>query len=283
MVLLLIDLDDWLINLVSRLDIHTPYPSAASFFARSDTHRPESSFSDLYNQDFVLAARRVGHHQLARLDTSPYQRELLACGLDHWARGECPDRRMEQGMGYSTAIGTVLMDKLAGVCKRNEERFTGVRTDLGKVEEELGKACDWSTRVQEQVDALEMNVWRLEESRRAMREEMRDLTNGMYLLVELNQRLMGDLCQLRASQIHGRSNPIVINEPDDDMLDLAPVHVLPPIQHQLVLIDELSGSVEDSEEGERVEELESSEDEEEVWEIPQEEFEATARSSSLEL
>ena len=220
----------------------------------------------------------MGCHQLARLETSPYQRELLARGLDRRARGERPDRRMEQGMGYSAAIGTVLMDELAGVCERNEERFTGVRTDLGKVEEEIGKARDWSTRVQEQVDALETNVRRLEASRRAMREEMRDLTQGMYLLVELNQRLMGDLRQLRASQVHGRNNPIVV----DDVLDLAPVQVPPPVQHQLVPIDELNESVEDSEEGERVESLESSESDE-VWEIPREEFEATARSSSPEV
>ena len=114
----------------------------------------------------------------------------------------------------------------------------------------------------------------------AMREEMRDLTQGMYLLVESNQRLMGDLCQLRASQVHGCDNLIVV----DDMLDLAPVQVPPPpVQHQLVPIDELTGSIEDSEEGERVESLESSEDEEEVWEIPREEFEATVRSSSLEV
>ena len=234
---------------------------------------------DLYNEDFVLAARRVGRHQLTRLDTSPYQRELLARGLDRQARGERPDRRMEQGMGYSAAIGMVLMDELAGVCERNKERFTGVRTDLGKVEEELGKARDWLTRVQEQVDTLETNVRRLEASRRVMREEMRDLTQGMYLLVELNQRLMGDIRQLRAGQVHGRDNPIVV----DDILDLAPVHVLPPVQHQLVLIDELTGSVEDSVEGGRVESLESSEDEEEVWEIPREEFEASAWSSSPEL
>ena len=176
------------------------------------------------------------------------------------------------------------MDELAGVCERNEERFTRVRTNLGKVEEELGKAHDWSTRVQEQVDTLETNVWRLEVSRRAMREEMRDMTQGMYLLVELNQRLMGDLCQLRASQVHGQNNPIVVDEPEDDVLDLALVPApAPPVQHQLVPIDELTGSVEDSEEGERVESLESSEDKEEVWEIPREEFEVTARSSSPEV
>ena len=124
MVLLLIDLDDWLIDLI--FSFRYPYTVLVGnvFFARSDTHQPESSFLDLYNKDFVFVAHRVGHHQLARLDTSPYQRELLACGLDHRARGEYPDRWMEQGMGYSTAIGTVLMDELAGVCERNEERFT---------------------------------------------------------------------------------------------------------------------------------------------------------------
>ena len=119
------------------------------------------------------------------------------------------------------------------------------------MEEEIGSACDWSTWVQEQVDALDTNVWRLDASRRAMREEIRDLTNGMYLLVELNQRLMGDLRQLRVSQVHGWGNLIVIDEPEDDMLDLAPAHIPPLVQHQLVLIDELNESVEDSEEGER--------------------------------
>ena len=101
-----------------------------------------------------------------------------------------------------------------------------------------------------------------------MREEIADLTRGIYLLVELNQRLMGDLRQLRASQVHGQGNLIMIDEPEDDMLDLALVHVPPPVQHQLVLIDELNESIEDSEEGERRESIESSEDKEEVWEIP---------------
>ena len=80
----------------------------------------------------------MGRRQLARPDTSPYQRELLVCGLDHRARGEYPDRQMEKGMGYSAAIGTVLMDELAGICERNEERSTRMPTDLGKVEEEIG-------------------------------------------------------------------------------------------------------------------------------------------------
>ena len=94
---------------------------------------------------------------------------------------------------------------------------------------------------------------------------------------------MGDLHQLRVSQVHDQNNPIVVDKSEDDMLDLAPVQVLPPIQHQLVPIDELNESVEDSKEGERREEIESSEEEEEVWEIPQEELEVNAWSLSPEL
>ena len=68
----------------------------------------------------------------------------------------------------------------------------------------------------------------------------------------------------------------MIDEPEDDVLDLAPVHIPPPVQHQLVPIDELNESVEDSEEGEQRESIESSEDEEEVWEISRVEFEGSS-------
>ena len=79
---------------------------------------------------------------------------------------------------------------------------------------------------------LETNVQWLEVSRRVMRKEMSDLTRGMYLLVELNQWLMGDLHQLRVSQVHGWGNLIVIDEPEDDVLDLAPVPVPVPVPVQ---------------------------------------------------
>ena len=34
-------------------------------------------------------------------------------------------------MGYAGAVRTMLMDEMAGVCGRAEERFTGIRTDIG--------------------------------------------------------------------------------------------------------------------------------------------------------
>ena len=69
-------------------------------------------------------------------------------------------------MGYTSAVGTMLMDEMAGICGRAEERFTGIRTDIGKVETELLKAQDWSARAQDQIDGLKTHVCRLEASRR---------------------------------------------------------------------------------------------------------------------
>ena len=95
---------------------------------------------------------------LSWLEISPYQEALLGRGIcrQHW--GQAPDGQMEQAMGYTGAVGTMLMDKMVRVCGRAEERFTGIWTDIGKLETELLKARDWSTRAQDQIDGLETHV-----------------------------------------------------------------------------------------------------------------------------
>ena len=102
---------------------------AASFFEQSDTHHPVSLFDNLWNEDFVLAASCVSCCQLSQLEVSPYQEALLARGACHQHQGQIPDGQMEQVMGYTGAIGTMLMDEMAGVCGRAEERFTGIQMD----------------------------------------------------------------------------------------------------------------------------------------------------------
>ena len=42
-----------------------PYSTAASFTQRTDTDRPDLMFDNLYVEDLVLAARRVGRCQLS--------------------------------------------------------------------------------------------------------------------------------------------------------------------------------------------------------------------------
>ena len=68
-------------------------------------------------------------------------------------------------MGYTSAVGMMLMDEVAGVCERNEVRFTEVRTDLGKVETDLDNARRWSGDVQEWVDGQERILRQLLASR----------------------------------------------------------------------------------------------------------------------
>ena len=240
---------------------------AASFFERSNTHRPTSTFDDLWNADFVLAATRVGRCQPSRLEISPYQEALLARGIRRRHRGQAPDGRIEQAMGYTGAIGMMFMDEMAGICGRAEERFTGIRTDIGKLETELLKAWDWSARAQDQIEGLETHVHRLEASKRAMREDMDEMTRNMNGLLELNRQMIWDILQLRMSLVHGWDNPIMVdNSSEGDVLDTAPVLVPEPVIHTLVPISELTESREGSEEEEE------SDSEEEIWEISWEEF-----------
>ena len=152
-----------------------------------------STFDDLWNADFVLAATHDGCRQLSQLEISLYQEALLGQGIHHRHWGQALDGQMEQAMGYSGAIGTMLMDEMAGICGRAEERFTGIRTDIGRLETELSKACDWSARVQDQIDGLETHVCWLEASRQAMREDMDKMTRNMNGLLELNRQMIQDI------------------------------------------------------------------------------------------
>ena len=217
-------------------------------------------------------ATRVGRRQLSRLEISPYQEALLARGVRRRHRGQAPDRGIEQARGYSGAVGTMLMDEMAGICGRAEERFTGIRTDIGKLETELLKAQDWSSRAQDQIDGLETHVRRLEASRRAMREDMDEMTRNMNGLLELNRQMIRDILQLRMSVVHNQDNPIELDASSkEDVLDTAPVPVPQPVVHTLVPISELTESREGSgEEGE--EEEEETDTDDEIWEISREEF-----------
>ena len=168
---------------------------------------------------------------------------------------------------------------MVGICKRAEGRFTGIRTDIGKLETELLKAQDWSARAQDQIDGLETQVHRLEASKRAMREDMDEMMRNMNGLLELNRQMIRDILQLRMSVVHNWDNPIGLdNSSEGDVVDTALVPVPQPVVHTLVPILELMESREGSEEEEEEMEEETDTDDE-IWEISREEF----HSSSPEL
>ena len=157
------------------------------------------------------------------------------------------------------------MDEVARVCGWAKEQFTGIQTDIGKLEMELLKAHDWSTRAQDQINRLEMLVQQLEGSWRMMRLEMDEMIGNLNGLLELNRQMIQSIHQLRTSQVHNQDNLIVIdsNSSVEDVLDTTPVLVPGLVKHRLVPIEELTESVEDSEE---------SDSGGKVWEISHEAF-----------
>ena len=114
----------------------------------------------------------MGRRQLSRLEVSPYQRAVLARGLDHRHQHQIPDRRMEQSMGYSAAMGTLVMDELASTCERAEAQFTGVRTDLGIVENDTAIIQDWVRVMGDQLDGMDVELHQMRVNRVVIQDKV---------------------------------------------------------------------------------------------------------------
>jgi len=59
-----------------------------------------------------MAAGRVGRRKLNRMETGPYQRALLNCGIT--TKVDAEDERvpvLQQAMEYTGAVGTMVMDE----------------------------------------------------------------------------------------------------------------------------------------------------------------------------
>ena len=115
-----------------------------------------------------MVARHVGCCQLSWLEVSPYQRAVLARGLDHRHQHQILDWRMEQSMGYSAAMGTIVMDELASSCERVKARFTRVRTDLSIVENDTAIVWDQVRVISEQMDSMDVEICQMRANRVAI-------------------------------------------------------------------------------------------------------------------
>ena len=189
---------------------------------------------------------------------------------------------MEQSLGYAAAVGTIVMDELASVCGRAEVRFTGVRTDLGIVENDTAILKDRVRLLTERLEGYDYEFRRMRSNRIAIQDRVERLEATVHemrrdigTLVHVNQMMHASLVDLTLSRRHGRDNPIVIDDEVDPVVEAGPGLEV-PVEGRLV-------PIEDVEEGELV--SESSEESEGVWEIAREEFEqgVDTRASSPEL
>ena len=184
---------------------------------------------------------------------------MLACSLDHQHQHQVPDRGMEQSLGYAAAMGTIVMDKLASVCGRVEVRFTGVRTDLGIMENNTIILKDWVQLLTDWLEGYDIEFRWMRSNRVAIQDRVERLEATVHkmrwdigTLVHINQMMHSSLINLTLSCRHDRNNPIVIDDEVDSVVEAGPVPEVPAEGHLV--------PIEDVEEGELV--LESSEEDE---------------------
>ena len=104
-----------------------PYPSAEEAFQASNTHAPTDDFSSLGLSDFFIAHRRVAHCRLDRLSLSGNTQELLSRGVRvSLERREPYDPILEASIGYAGAAAVAVMDEVAFVNERQDERMEGI-------------------------------------------------------------------------------------------------------------------------------------------------------------
>src|SRR6202000_1608517 len=111
----------------ARGSLSVPYPSAEEAFRWSNTHAPTDDFSSLGLSDFFIAHRRVAHRRLDRLSLSGNTQELLSRGVGvNLARREAYNPILEASIGYAGAAAVAVMDEVAFVNKRQDERMEGI-------------------------------------------------------------------------------------------------------------------------------------------------------------
>ena len=105
-----------------------PYPSAEEAFRWSNSHAPSNDFSALGLSDFFIAHRRVARHRLDCLSLSGNTQELLSRGVGvNLERREPYDPILEASIGYASAAAIAVMDEVAFVNERQDERMEGIK------------------------------------------------------------------------------------------------------------------------------------------------------------
>ena len=104
-----------------------PYPSTEEPFCLSNTHAPADDFSSLGLSDFFIAHQQVACRRFDRLSLSGNTQELLSQGVQvGLERREAYDPILEASIGYAGAAAVAVMDEVAFVNERQDERMEGI-------------------------------------------------------------------------------------------------------------------------------------------------------------
>ena len=128
-------------------------------------------------------------------------------------------------MGYASTVGTMVLNEVAYVNKRSDQRMDAINTDLVRLERDVERGHDWSRRMTNEVLALERGQADLEREQMDMnveqafmRGEIDQMRQEMDGLLHLNQVMHDVILNLRVAIHHNRHNPIVVE--DDEVVDV---------------------------------------------------------------
>jgi len=214
---------------------------------------PEEGFEDLFRDDFIMAAGRVGRRKLNRMETGPYQRALLNRGIT--TKVDAEDKKvpvLQQAMEYTGAVGTMVMDELAFV---HEQTETGLGMAMTGIEREVTRVEDRVSEHETLIEEVQGDVTNLIAGARTSA----NIEDALRIEVTGLRHLVSQLLR-RVTALEGRQeHPIEVEDDSDEEAeesseDEAPVPVpAPGMVYQLVPIEDL---------GEEEEEVEDSEIEE---------------------
>ena len=127
-------------------------------------------------------------------------------------------------MGYSGAVGAMILDEMATMNGALDGRIDAVNTALVAVEEDMRRGHGWSQEFTQVVREMEVDVGGLMAGAAFMRGEQDRMRREMDGLLQLNIRMHEVIMELRAAVRHGRDNPIVIDDDEEEgqVVDAAP-------------------------------------------------------------
>ena len=145
-------------------DPSCPYPSYEDVYSRFDNHCLDlDEFQDLGLNDFLVAQRRVARRKLERLHLTPHQGSLFSRGVQpHWERREPYNAVLEASMGYAASCSVVVMDEVAGMNERSEEKMEGIEEEVRMLKEELQEEKAARYCLACQYGKLFNNVWEIQ-------------------------------------------------------------------------------------------------------------------------
>ena len=120
-------------------------------------------------------------------------------------------------MGYTASVGAMILDEMVVVNEQAEGRLDALNTALVVVEDKITAGQEWSERHVTVVREMEVDIRGLLALTTFMRGEQDQMRREMDGLLQLNIRMHEVIIELRAAVRHGRDNPIVVSDDEEEV------------------------------------------------------------------